>query len=200
MGLTRQIIFGIAPRDGAAFTLSYTDIADGNSSAKAFTCAIAPATRGSGVSLSQTTLFLGTTAANLTYQTMRSDKGQDEATPVIGTFVTNRIDPDNRSDSQQIRRRTTKRFRRIGMVGFEPSRTGLEVSYARDADPILDSSTVVYESFEAGGDDSELEFPNGLCEFFHLRGTDSGNNAGQIVLSNFDVEYYTVGRRPGRDS
>lgn len=200
MGITRQIIFGIAPKDGAAFTLSYAAIPDGNADGKAFSCALSPSTRGAGISLSQTTLFLGTVGANLTFQTLRYDKGMDQATAITGTFVTNRIDPDSRPDSQKGRARTTKRYRKVTTAGFEPSRVGLTLTHAKDLDPILDSSTITYSAFEGGTDDSQLEFPEGVAEFVHLKGTESGNNSGEIILSNFDVEYYTVGRRPGGDS
>lgn len=200
LGITRQIIFGIAPKDGAAFTLSYGDVADGNSGAKAFTCALAPSSRGAGVSLSQTTIFLGTTGAALTFQTMRNDKGLDGATAVTYDFITNRIDPDSRPDSQKGRARTTKRFKKLGFSGFEPAVAGTTITILRDLDPIIDASIATYEAIHQGSDTTELYFNNGLCEWFHLRGSGSGNIAGQIILSNFDTEFYTVGRRPGGDS
>lgn len=201
MGLTRQLIFGLDPDDGAFFTLSYGQFPDGNSTSKAVTCAVVPSTRGGGTNIYNDSVFLGTTSgAGVTLQTLRSDRSQDGTTAIVGSFITNRLDPDSMPDTRRIRNSTTKRMKKLRFHGFNPIDRGLDLTYAVDSDPIEMASGITWNDFEYNAGYSEVHFPISLANWIHLMGTESENISGKIILSNFELEYYTVGAREDTDA
>lgn len=199
---TRQIVFGIDPRgsDPLTFMLVFADIPDGNEDLKAFTCGYYPPTKGAGSSLAQETVFLGTTAdAGITIQALRDDKTQDGTTPIVARAITQRIDPDARPDANIARSKSTKRFLQIAFNGKAPSDIGLAVYYAKDGDPIKDPAVNWIEATGASGD-TQLEMEDGLADWLNFKFETTVSNVDDEIVSAFDVVYYTIGSKEGRDS
>lgn len=207
MGITRNFIFAIDPYlpqgdlgPGLCSTLSFTAVPDGNDSEKSFSCGYAPLTRGSGVSIAQETLFIGTNAeAGYTYQTLKDNLTQDGSNPVVAEFITRRLDPDSRPGSGN-RESSTKRYENLDFNGPSILELGGSIYWTKDCNPIRDN-TVSWKEFTYNSGDTGLYFEKGLGNWVHIKGVCSGASAGDILLSAFTLRYRYVGRGiEGRDS
>lgn len=201
MGSTRQLIIVVNPKEGRLTTFKFADVVDGNDESKAFTCGYYPWSKGAGKSVLQETAFLGTTpAVGQTYQAFRDDKSQDGTTPIVARAITQRIDPDVRPDVNIKRVKTAKRFLSISFNGKSPSEVGLDVYYAKDSDPIKDPMVNWLEAKAASGDTVLGVEGDDVADWFNLRFECSGDNVEDDVLPAFDIGYYSMGNREGRDS
>lgn len=199
MAVTRQIIFGISPKEGLAQTFSFVQAPDSNSSSKAFTCAIVPKTRGAGVNLLQETVFLGTTsAAGVTLQAFKRGVAKDGIHTVTASAVSHRLDPDVREDRRS-RSHTTKRYRRIYFHGDNPRAAGREIYYTKDTDPLTDPMTT-WTAFEGDADKSFNEFSSGIAEYIHIKMVDETDVIDSEALCEFSLEYYSTAPREGINS
>lgn len=201
MAITRQVIFGIDPELGLAETLSYSEVPDNNVSAKTFTSAFVPVTRGAGVTLLQESLFLGgSSEAGVMFQTLKDNLAQDGTTNIVSTFVTARIDPESRPEIRAPREANTKRYHSLQVNGVNPLAKGVTLSWTKDVDPIR-GPTVLWKDFNGDGSKTVLMFESGLAEWVHLRGVHSAATSNEIHLDNFQIGYYPVGEgRQGGDS
>lgn len=207
MGVTRNFIFAIDPYKeqsglgaGVCSSISFTAVPDGNDTEKAFTCGYAPPTRGSGVSISQETLFLGTnTEAGKMYQTLSENLSQDGTASIAWEFITARIDPDSRPDSGS-RESSTKRYEGLDFNGPSLLEHTAQAFWTKDCNPIEDSS-VTWKEFSYDSGDTGLYFESGLANWVHLKGTGSGTASRETMLSGFTVRYRHVGKgAEGRES
>lgn len=208
MSVTRVLVFIADPNEeqsdlgpGVCSTLSFSAVADANTTAKAFTCMYAPPAYGSGIRMAQPTVFLGTNAAvGKTYQTLRPDLKRDDGTAITREFISARLDPDSRADSQQGRDSTTKEFSWLNIPGENLTSRGEQLYWLKDLDPI-DSPMVAWTEFTYQTGDTGFFFENGLANWIHIRGVDDGSTDGEVILSSFVLRYRPAGKgEEGRDS
>lgn len=198
MATTRQIIFGIDPRQGLAQFLSFAQVPDGNASEKAFTCAFVPPARSSGTTLMQESVFIGgNTGAGITLRALQDTLALDGTDPITAQWVSARIDPEVRADANQVRRKIAKRYDKLSWNGENPELRGdTTVQWAKDIDPI-NSPTVNWMSFSGVPARSRVQFPSGLAEWIHLRIVDTSTVTGLISVPPFMIEYYTIASQQG---
>lgn len=195
MGITRQIVF-CTGKDGELYsTQSFSAVADGNSSAKAFVSAYVPPSKGTGVNPEQETIFVGTTSAvGKTYQIFRNDLALDDGATITGSAITRRIDPEARIDKNQIRIANSKRYHALRFHGQAPNLTDVIIEWTKDVDPTT-SPMITWEELTGDSGDIVLEFESGLAEWVHLRVTDTGTVVGRPVFNAFAIVYYPLGAR-----
>lgn len=199
MAVTRQLIFVISPKDGVVNTYSFSGIDDANNEGKAFTCGYVPGARGSGSTLMQDLMFLGTTsAAGKTYRTFDDSLGLDGSDTIRSEFITARIDPDNRENFGG-RDSTTKRYEWVDLNGPNLAEIGGDIYWVSDTDPVNDPN-LIWTEFNINSGDTRGYFESGLANHVHLRGVHTGTDQGKVHLSGFAIHYITVARGEGRDS
>jgi hypothetical protein len=197
MATTRQLIFGIDPKEGLAEFFSFTAVPDGNVDQKAFTCAFVPPARGVGIVLMQESVFIGgNVGAGITLQAFQDSLGLDGANPIKAQFVSARLDPEIRADANQVRRKVSKRYDKLTWNGNSPVMRGCVVSWARDVDPINDPA-VVWTSFATDPARSRVQFESGLAEWIHLWLVDETTDVGVVALPGFMIEYYPIASQQG---
>lgn len=200
MAVTRVALFLISPFEsqddlgpGITTTLSYAAVPDANETGKSFTCAYYPPTRGSGVSIGQETMFLGTNSAvGKNFQTFKNNLALDGSSPIEAEFISQRLDPENRGDSQQGRDSVQKRYDVLAMDGANLTDDSGQLFWLKDIDPIT-SPSVQWTEFSYASGDKGFYFESGLAKFVHIRGTYSGTTVGQRLLSGFSLRYRLVG-------
>ena len=198
MAITRQLLFVVSPKDGVVNTFSFSGIDDANNESKAFTCGHVPGARGSGATLMQDLMFLGTTSAvGQTYRTFDDSLGADGSDSIVSEFITARIDPDNRDE--RARDSTTKRYEWADFNGPNLSEFGGSLYWASDVDPVREPM-LSWNQFSLSSGDTRGYFESGLANHVHLRGVHTGSDQGKIHLSGFAIHYTTVARGEGRDS
>ena len=201
MAVTRVALFLISPFEeqpgvgpGVVSTLSYTAVPDANATGKSFTCAYCPPSRGSGVSVAQETMFLGTNAAaGVTLQTFKNNLALDGASPIQAEFISARLDPENRADSNAGRDSIAKRYDYVAMDGANLTDDGGTLYWLRDIDPVT-SAVVSWRQFDYEPDDKGFYMEESLAQYVHLRGVYSGLTACQRLLSGFSLRYRLVGK------
>ena len=205
MAITRQLIFAITPgengRRDECFSLAFGDVADGNSSGEAFTCGVMPPSKGSGISIMQETVFLGTTSgAALTFQAFKDTLALDGSTAIRGRAITHRIDPDARADSSARRSVTQKEYENLNFNGTSPMERGATIQYCRDTYPLRDA-TVEWNPFGGSSTDTLLSFEKRLANWVNIKIEDSSTSVGVPLLPPFSIEYISDGEeREGADS
>ncbi len=201
MGVSRQLILCIDPRSDSINTISFTAVADGNSSGKIFTCAYVPPAKGAGISITQETMFVGGVAeVGTMYQALKQDVTMDGASNVVSEFITQRIDPASRSEGGGARTNSTKRYLSLQFNGTVPADKEVELSRAKDIDPV-GGNTVTWTDFAGSSGDTIFEFESGLADWVHLRGAHDAATGNEVHLDNFLLHYVRVGEgREGRDS
>lgn len=201
MGVSRQLILCIDPRSDAINTISFSSVPDGNSSGKIFTCAYVPPAKGSGISITQETMFIGAVSeVGTMFQALKQDVAMDGASNVVSEFITQRLDPDNRIESGRRRSNSTKRYLSVQFNGTIPGEKGVELSWLKDTDPI-ESNSVSWTTFATNTGDTLVEFESGLADWVHLRGVHNGATGNEVHLDNFSLHFVRVGEgREGRDS
>lgn len=196
-GITRQFCFGINPDTGEANLYEWTDVPDGNSTGKAFTCGVVPPSKGAGINAFQETVFLGTSSGvGKTLQAFVDGVAMDGSQAIVATAITHRIDPDAREDGPTGKATTIKRYESIQWAGKNPAENGAVVSYAKNADPVNDAS-VTWTPLAGDSDDSLVTFNKGLAQWMNLKITDSTTNINTVILPPFGVNYTTIDK--GRD-
>lgn len=211
MAITRVILFTLDPEKdqsdlgpGVVSTLSFFEVPDGNPDDLSFTCMYCPPATGSGIRMAQPTLFLGTNAgAGQTYQTFRPDIRDDSAWPVVFEWITARLDPDARADSQQGRDSTTKEFSWLS-IPYVVRDALYHLYWAKDVDPIRSSMVSWTEFVSTDTSDTGFSFEqsgSGLANWVHLRGVGYSSLGIREVLSSFVIRYRSAGKgEEGRDS
>lgn len=201
MSLTRQLIFGIDPyrQEGYIQTLSFEDVPDANTSSKAFTCGLVPNSRSSGASLLQETMFLGTTSAvGKTYQALKDTLSLDGSMASTATWVSQRIDPEARADSRNVRMVTQKRWLSVTFNGESVLRDGVSIQYCLDGDP-LSGDPITWRDFVGSEGDRKLYFDGARSHWIHIKVVDESTTFNEIVIPPFSVEYISDGtEREGR--
>lgn len=202
MGTTRQIIFGIDPYREESYiqTLAFASVPDANTSAKAFTCGVVPSSKGTGASLLQEVIWLGTTTATaLTFKALDDTVSLDGASTVTAMAVTQRLDPDARVDSGDARAVTQKRFHNANFNGKSPKRTGVTIQHCLDGDPIS-GDPITWTDLVGDNGDTKLYFEGARGSFIHLKFTDTSTTYNTVVIPPFGIEYTSEGpEREGRD-
>lgn len=201
MAVTRVALFLISPFEqqpdvgpGIVSTLSYATVPDANATGKSFTCAYCPPSRGSGVSVAQETMFVGTNAAGgKTLQTFKNNLALDGSAAITAEFISQRLDPENRGDSNQGRDSVSKRYDFVAMDGANLTDDGGQLYWLKDIDPAT-SPVVSWTEFTYTAGDRGFYFESGLGKFVHLRGVYDGMTAGQRLLSGFSLRYRLVGK------
>lgn len=196
---TRQLILGIDPLTGDNFTLAFGHCIDGNPDRANFLCGYCPPQKGTGMSVLQECVFLGTTVGTgLTFAALIDALSMDGGSMAIrGRCITHRIDPDARADVNQVKSSTTKRYLKLILGGNNPMQFGLKIQWTKDQDPL--GPFVVWQDISGDPDDTVLYFENGLANFIHLKIDDSTNIVGKVVLPPLSIGYYGIGDRDSKD-
>lgn len=196
MAISRQICFGIDPdiKDeitGNNLVTFYTwdaFIADQNSDAKLFTCAVTPRTQGTNINLAQGSMFMGTINTDLTVQTFHRDYSQDDGDDYTGLFITQKIDPDLLSETGSPGK---KRYLLLEFPFYSATDKGISIEYTKDEEaPNVDA--VTWSALDQTSGDRRMGFPSGVARHIHLKGEMDGGTAGQDVFSSFIIRYYTM--------
>ena len=198
-GTTRQIIFGIDPKNGLSGTYSWASVPDKNSSQKGITCAYVPETKGTGISLLQETVFMGTINANITLQSFRDDLAQDDGVVIGGELITARIDPTQKTSESPLAGGAftdSKRFNQIVFPELNPLDKGLSVEISRDARR-PDTETPVWQSLARSPGRSKATVEKGVARWLNMRIVDNTTLVMTPVFGSFMVSFYSLGVRDG---
>lgn len=197
LAVTRQLIFGIDPGDTSrlAETISFQIAPDRNSESKCFTCAYVPTSRGDKINPAQEGVLLGTMNAGKTLFALRRGLTQDDGQNIVAEAITQRLDPTQIDTGES----DSKRFCRIEFAGVNPLNRGLTLQYATNVDD-PSSDPVTWESFDwAGSGNNRAGFPKGLARWINLRIVDATPQANRPVFDGFNLQYYRLNSREGKN-
>jgi hypothetical protein len=189
MAIARQMVFGIAPTQGAFLPVTYSWplVADGNSSQAYLSCAYAPRGSGTGLRPLQDTLLLGTVNAAATMHTFDTKLSKDGSTSYKSVAITQRIDPTRVTDGVS----DTKRFTSLQFVGVNPFDKGAKVSVCYEqVDPTTNAAN--WTDLQVSSGDTKASVPSGVARWLNVKIEDDTDDCLHPTFSGFMVYFYRL--------
>lgn len=187
----RQLCFSTSLDGRFVNTYSWSAVADQNMDGKFITCAYFPRSRGSLASLSQDSLFLGTSGVDKIIRTFIKTQGTDAGSNVTGEAIFNRLDPSLISFGIS----DEKRFLKLIYPFINPFDEGATVYFVKDQlQPHIDSVTWTQITTASSGN-RRADIPSGLARWIHIRILDESTQVEEPVLGGFIIRYYSLNQR-----
>jgi hypothetical protein len=197
MSLVRQIVFSISDEGGGSVTgfYSWDSVMDNNADGKMFTCGYSPDKKSDVISVSQSSVFVGTKDAGLVIEAFKRGVAQDNGVNVDARAITNPIVlTDEQNEPYEV-----CRFLSLETLDINGLEGGVVLQYAIDAKaPQRISPAWINAHYSPGK--SRAFFPQGIARWLHLQILDSTGVVDEEVFGPFAIEFYQIGSRDGEST